>query len=66
MQHGALDLASWEGVMETAIITISRPGGTAWWAQAQDLFGVDFRRFVKHELIAKPRTRPNKPLQRTS
>jgi hypothetical protein len=64
MQHGALDRASCEGVMKTAIITLSRPGGSAWWVQAKDLFGEDFQRFVEQELITQPRTRPNKPLQR--
>jgi len=63
-RHGALDASSWEGVMETAIITLSRPGGVAWWAQAQDLFPRDFRRYVEQELIAKARTRPDEVSQR--
>lgn len=53
-RQGALDASSWEGVMQTAVITVSRPGGRAWWTQAQDLFSKEFRTYVDEKLLDAP------------
>ena len=49
-RHGALDFASWKGLLESLRFMHAQPGFVAWWARAQDVFSPAFREYVDREV----------------